>query len=196
MNIAILILAAGNSTRMGVAKQLLPVGKTTLLGVTIESAIQTKASKLYCVLGAKAESIGDSISKYNVETIFNPKYKTGLSSSIVAGIQHISNKDFDAVLILLGDQPFIIRNYLNKMIDTFKKHESKIVASTYKNTLGVPTIIPKAFFNQLIKLKGDKGAKGFLNNKKGDIIPLENMNLMDIDTKKEYLDYLNSLNFE
>ena len=196
MKIAILILAAGSSTRMGVAKQLLPIGKTTLLGVTIECAIQSNANKVCCVLGANVEVIQQSISKYNIEPIFNPNYKTGLSSSIVSGIQHLTNQNFDGLLILLGDQPLITAKYLNKMIDTFKNHDGKIVASKYNNTLGVPTIIPNRYYNQLLKLKGDKGAKDFLNTNTKEIIPLENINLMDIDTQKEYQDYLNSTNFE
>ncbi|WP_296381494.1 nucleotidyltransferase family protein [Winogradskyella sp.] len=196
MNIAILILAAGNSSRMGVAKQLLPIGKTTLLGVTIENALQSNANQVSCILGANAEAVRTSISKYNIESIFNPNYESGLSSSIVSGIQYIINQNFDAVLILLGDQPLIKGKYLNEMINTYKNNGTKIIASTYDNTFGVPTIIPKTYFNQLLKLKGDKGAKDFLNTRKEDIIPLKKTNLMDIDTKKEYQDYLNSINFE
>ncbi len=196
MKIAILILAAGSSTRMGVAKQLLPAGDTTLLGVSIEQALQSEADKVYCVLGSNADVIKQSISKYNIESIFNPNYQTGLSSSIVSGIQQATNQNFDAVLILLGDQPLIKAAYLNEMMDTFKNHDEKIIASKYNNTFGVPSIIPKRYYDQLLKLKGDKGAKDFLNTNNEEIIPLKNTNLMDIDTKKEYQDYLNSTNFE
>ncbi len=196
MKIAVLILAAGSSSRMGVTKQLLPVRETTLLGVSIEHALLSKANKVYCVLGSNAEVIKQSISKYDIESIFNPNYQTGLSSSIVAGIRQITNQKFDAVLILLGDQPLIKATYLNEMMDTFKNHDGKIIASKYKNTFGVPSIIPKRYYNQLLKLKGDKGAKDFLNTNNEEIIPLKNTNLMDIDTKKEYQDYLNSTNFE
>jgi molybdenum cofactor cytidylyltransferase len=196
MKIAILILAAGSSTRMGVAKQLLPVGENTLLGVSIKQALQSEADKVYCVLGSNAEVIKQSISKFKIEPIFNPNYKTGLSSSIVAGIQHLINQDFDATLILLGDQPLISVAYLNAMITTFKNHGEKIIASKYNNTFGVPSVIPKRSYNELLKLKGDKGAKDFLNTNKEEIIPLKNINLIDIDTKKEYHDYLNSITFK
>jgi molybdenum cofactor cytidylyltransferase len=193
MNIAILILAAGSSSRMGVAKQLLPVGKSTLLGITIENALQSKASKTYCVLGANAESIKVTISKYDIESIFNSNYKSGLSSSIVSGIEYISKRNYDAVLIALGDQPLISSQYFNMMMEAYKSNKEKIVASKYNSTFGVPTIIPKPYFNELLQLKGDKGAKDWLNSGKQTIIPLESTNLMDIDTKKEYQDYLNSI---
>ena len=196
MKIAILLLAAGSSSRMGIAKQLLPIGKTTLLGLAIETAFQSKANKVYCVLGANSEVIKQSISIYHIETIFNPNYKRGLSSSIVAGIEHISNQNYGAVLIVLGDQPLIKAEYLNEMIAKFKNNDEKIIASKYNNTCGVPAIIPKLYYDQLLQLKGDKGAKAFLNSNAEAIISLESTNLADIDTKKEYHDYLNSINFE
>jgi len=196
MNIAILILAAGSSSRMGASKQLLPAGKTTLLGVTIEIASQTNANKVFCVLGSNAEAIKKSISKYAVESIFNPKYKSGLSSSIVTGIQHLANQNFDAVLILLGDQPLITTQYLNEMMDTYNNHDGKIIASNYTETLGVPTIIPRTYYNELLKLKGDKGAKDWLFTRKKEIIPLKNTNLLYIDTNKEYQAYLKLINLK
>ena len=196
MNIAILILAAGSSSRMGVAKQLLPVGKSTLLGVTIENALQSNASKTYCVLGANDQSIKTSILKYDVETIYNPNYKSGLSSSIVSGIEHLSKKNYDAVLIALGDQPLITNRYFNTMIDAYKLNTENIISSMYNSTFGVPSIIPKPYFDKLLQLKGDKGAKDWLNSRKQTIITVESTNLMDIDTKKEYQDYLNSIKSE
>jgi molybdenum cofactor cytidylyltransferase len=196
MKIAILLLGAGSSTRMGVAKQLLAVGETTLLGVTIEQALQSKAAEVYCVLGSDSETIKASISTYTIKSIINPNYKTGLSSSIVAGIEHLKHQDFDATLIMLGDQPLITAAYLNEMMDAFKNNVEKIIASTYKTSFGVPSIIPKKYYGQLLKLKGDKGAKDFLNRHQKEVITLKNINLMDIDTKKEYQDYLNSIHSE
>ena len=196
MKIAILILAAGSSSRMGVAKQLLAVGETTLLGVAIEQALETNADKVYCVLGSNANTIKQSISRYHIESIINPNYKTGLSSSIAAGVQHLKNKDFDALLIMLGDQPRITKDYLNEMMATFKNNGAKIIASNYDSSFGVPAIISKKYYHQLLQLKGDKGAKNFLNNENKEIIALKNTSLMDIDTKKEYQDYLNSINYE
>jgi len=196
MNIAILILAAGSSSRMGVAKQLLPVGQSTLLGISIKNALQSNASDTFCVLGANAESIKVTILKYNIETIINPNYKLGLSSSIVSGIKHIYTKNYDAVLIALGDQPLVTSQYLNTMIEAHKLNTENIIASRYNSTFGVPAIIPKLYFDQLLQLKGDKGAKDWLNSRKQTIISTESTNLMDIDTKKEYQDYLNSIKSE
>ncbi|MFK7834019.1 MAG: NTP transferase domain-containing protein [Winogradskyella sp.] len=196
MKIALLILAAGRSTRMKTAKQLLPVGTTTLLGSTIENALQSNTQAIYCVLGAYAETVEASISKYKVEIIFNPNYKSGLSSSIAAGIEYLNHKQFDATLIILGDQPYVNARYLNQMMATFKNNPDKIIATNYKTNLGVPALIPKVYYTDLLNLEGDSGAKTFLNSKTNNIIQLNNANVLDIDTKKEYQEYIDSVKFE
>lgn len=185
MKTAILILAAGNSTRMGEAKQLLSYQNTTLLGWAIKTAKNTATKEVFCVLGAHAEIIKKSIEKYQIETIYNPNYKNGLSSSISTGIKYLTSKNFDSVLILLADQPKITSGYLDILLNTAKENSTKIVASNYKENSGVPAIFPKTYFNQLINLSGDKGAKALLNSVK-DILKINATNLVDIDTKEDY----------
>jgi molybdenum cofactor cytidylyltransferase len=193
MNIAIIILSAGSSTRMGTTKQLLPIGDTTLLGISIENALQSNADKVFCVLGANTEKIQESAPLYNIEVILNNKYKEGLSSSIKKGIKHIEDKGFDAALIMLGDQPKVDSNYLNLLISYFKSNPTKITASEYEDTIGVPAIFPKIYFNQLQQVKGDKGAKDFLNMHKAQVISVKSDKLIDIDTQEDYLNFLKTL---
>lgn len=183
---AILILAAGSSSRMGKPKQLLPYKNTTLLGWTISQAKKSKANNVFCVLGANAEIITKDISKHKIECILNTNFKDGLSSSIVAGIDYLKSTDFDAILIMLADQPNINSDYLNKLIKTSEENPSKIIASNYIDKIGVPAIFTKKYFPHLLNLKGDKGAKDFLNNHQSKIIKLKPFNLVDIDTKEDY----------
>lgn len=183
---AILILAAGSSTRMNATKQLLPYKDTTLLGFAIETAKKTTANEVFCVLGHQAEIIKKSIEKQQVETILNPNFKEGLSSSIVAGIHHIIPKNFDTVLIMLADQPKITPVFLNKMLKTSIKNPTKIIASNYEENIGVPATFPKNNFSELLNLKGDKGAKNLLIKMSSKLISLESSNLIDIDTKEDY----------
>lgn len=193
MNVAIIILSAGSSTRMGTAKQLLPVGNTTLLGLSIEHAQTSKASKVICVIGANAKIIKDSISNYDIDIITNHNFKEGLSSSIFEGVNYIGNKNFDGVLVMLSDQPQVDAKYLNGLINSFENNPTKITASEYATSLGVPAIFPKIYFEQLQQLKEDKGAKDFLNANKSQIISIKSEKLIDIDTKEEYQNFLNSL---
>ncbi len=188
MNIATIILAAGNSSRMGTTKQLLPIGNTTLLGVVVKNALLSKTHKTYCVLGSNSEKIIPSLQEYDVEIILNPEYKTGLSSSIVKGINHVKTQNFDAVLIMLGDQPLVDTSFINNLIALYYKNPSCIAASNYAKGVGVPAIFPKEFFNELEKLKGDKGAKELLKAKKEQVYKAKfPVDLIDIDTYEEYL---------
>lgn len=191
MNIAILILAAGGSSRMKATKQLLPIDNNTMLGLTIERALNSKANKVFCVLGAHSEDISKSIADYNVKIILNSEFEKGLSSSIIKGIESIKPYSFNAVLITLADQPNVDIEYINTLIDTSKKHSQHIIASNYSGNYGVPAIFPSKFFDQLLQLKGDKGAKIFLNSNSETVIAVEAKDqLIDIDTREDYLNYL------
>lgn len=183
---AILILAAGKSSRMGSTKQLLSYKKTTLLGWAIEQAKQSKANAVFCVLGANSEIIEKSIENYLVETIYNVDYNNGLSTSIIAGINHLKDKNFDSVLIMLADQPNVTTDYLNQLIITSEENNSKIVVSNYGNKMGVPVLFPRQYFNKLINLKEDNGAKDFLKMHLSEIIKMSTFNLIDIDTREDY----------
>lgn len=183
---AIIILAAGSSSRMETPKQLLPYKNTTLLGWVIENAQKSIVNDVFCVLGSNVETIKKSIEKYNIETIYNPDFKDGLSSSIVSGIHHIIPENFDSVLIILADQPKITFTSLNELLKTSEENSIKIVASNYGNNVGVPAVFPKHFFKELLDLKGDKGAKKLLRELQSEIISINSFNLVDIDTKEDY----------
>lgn len=183
---ATLILAAGKSSRMGSPKQLLPYKTTTLLGWTVEQALQSKTNAVFCVIGANATPIKKSIEKYPIEIIFNANFNNGLSTSIVAGINYLKNKKFDTVLILLADQPNVTAHYLNELITASKENKTKIIASTYNESVGVPAVFPKQYFQQLLKLSGDTGAKKILEKHQKEIISIKPINLIDIDTVNEY----------
>lgn len=185
MKIAILILAAGSSSRMKRPKQLLEVKDKTLLSLVIENALQSKATTTYCVLGAHAQRIKKSISPYKVQTVINANHKKGLSSSIAKGILHLQPFNYDAVLILLGDQPFIETKFIDTLIDSYVQQPNHISAASYPNKIGVPAIFPKQYFENLLKLKGDKGAQELLNSDIKSITLITNT-LADIDTPDDY----------
>ncbi|CAL2108449.1 molybdenum cofactor cytidylyltransferase [Tenacibaculum sp. 190524A02b] len=191
MKVAILILAAGTSSRMGRIKQVLPYKHTTLLGWTIEQVIAVKEADTFVVLGANMGLIKKSIDAYSITIIENKSYREGLSTSIVTGINTIEVNAFDKVLILLADQPKITTDYLKKLIEISKKNQAKIIASNYGDKIGVPAIFPKKYFSKLKELTGDKGAGKLLNTTlKSEVLSLLNSNLTDIDTLTNYHELL------
>jgi molybdenum cofactor cytidylyltransferase len=195
-SIAILILAAGSSSRMKDIKQLLKIKDKTLLEITCENAKNSKAAPIFCVLGSNAGKIKKETRTQNIDFIYNSNYKTGLSSSIVTGIKFLEEKDFnlDAVLIMLADQPQVNTTYLNQLIALHQKNKDKIIASNYKGKSGVPAIFPKHYFADLKLLKEDKGARIFLQQNTSDTVLFEGpASLIDLDSPEEYRAYLKSL---
>lgn len=195
-NIAILVLAAGKSSRMKSIKQLEKVNNKTLLELTLEKLQSVSSSTIFCVLGANSDKIKAEISSKNIQFIENKKFDSGLSSSIVSGINYFNKKEFnfDGIFILLADQPAIEKTYLEAMLNLFQKNKNTIIASNYGEKLGVPAIFPKKYFSDLLLIKGDKGAKEFINKRKKEVLcPKTTTNFVDIDTKEDLQLYKNSI---
>ena len=195
-NIAILILAAGDSTRMGTPKQLLKWENTTLLGKAIETAKKANATKICVVLGANYEIIKAKINHYKVEILKNDGWKLGLGSSIAFGVTHLleSDTNFDAVLIMLADQPLIDSVYLNKVLEKYEMRKRRIVATSYNNTKqGVPVLFDATYFEELSQQNDDKGAKMILQKHSKNVSAINADNLvLDIDTLEDYNRLYNS----
>jgi molybdenum cofactor cytidylyltransferase len=193
-NIAVIVLAAGKSSRMKMPKQLVKIGNNFLLEFVLSKAKAIYKNHVYCVLGANDARIRREISSPNIHFIYNPTFNEGLSSSIVTGISKIElQPDYKAVLILLGDQPAIEKEYLNAMISLFSEDNSKIIAANYGGKLGVPAIFPQSYFSKLKKMSGDFGAKEILH-KNSEVSTLNKQtNFIDIDTEKDLQDFKNSI---
>ena len=188
--VAVVVLAAGSSKRMGQPKQMLCVADSTLLEKVLLQTLKSRAEKVFCVLGSAGALIEKSIAHLEVEVVMNPHFEMGLSSSIVAGIAKVDSDGFDSVLLVLGDQPDVDSAYLDLLIDT--QASEKIVASSYDRRAGVPALIPRAYFGALRALEGDKGAQNFLNGSI-PVIRIEGGCLVDLDSFDDYERYLENL---
>jgi len=194
-DLAVLVLAAGKSTRMKAIKQLVKIDDTFLLDITLEKAKKIAPTNTFCVLGANAALIKQQITTKNVTFVNNKNFETGLSSSIVSGIHYFKedNRDFKGVMVLLADQPAIETTYLETMLTIFMKTKNQIIASNYGDFFGTPAIFPKKSFQDLLLLKGDKGAKSYLNNPLTKVIaPHKTTNFTDIDTLEQLKLFRNS----
>ena len=194
-NIPILILAAGESKRMGRrVKQLLPWKNTTLLENALTHAKESQVEDIYVVLGANEEFIKMQTQFPDDICIYNENWSNGMGSSIVAGLQHILSlpKDYDGILVMLADQPFIDGEYLDKIINTWGKARATITATGYENGLGVPAMFDKCHFPELLKLTKDYGARNIINDSNIKIINPQGKE-MDIDTWQDYQELVKKL---
>ena len=184
--IAILILAAGNASRMGKIKQLLSYKNSTLLGYAVEEALLTSADAVYAVLGANSKTIRTEI-KANIKWIFNADWQLGMGTSISKGISVIAEAGYEGVLIMLADQPKIDHLFLNALMAEEAKNPAAIIASDYGNKNGVPAFFPKLYFDQLKKLNTDQGARELLNGGSIEVIGVPAKEYIeDIDTPADY----------
>jgi molybdenum cofactor cytidylyltransferase len=196
MNLAVLILAAGKSSRMKDIKQLLKVNGKSLLAIAIGTSKKITPMSITCVLGANAEKIQQECTSEHVHFVINNNYEKGVSSSIVAGLKHLlkEQEQFDGVLIILADQPAIALAYYTEMKALFLNDTSKIIASDYQGKFGVPAIFPASLVPELLRIKGDKGAKEVLENYKERVFcPKIIPNLLDLDTQEDYKKFINSI---
>lgn len=188
-NLAVLILAAGTSSRLGEPKQLLKIGNETFIQIAVKNALEI-SSNVRVVLGHKSDEIINEIIDFPISIIVNSNYKEGMGSSISYGMSNFFESE--NVLILLCDQPLIPVSHYKKLIKKSSENKNLIICSKYQNKFAVPSIFPKIYFEMLEDLKGDKGAKKFLDENPLDFVLLEDKYSMDIDTKKDYVDFLNN----
>ncbi|MFK7770730.1 MAG: NTP transferase domain-containing protein [Saprospiraceae bacterium] len=185
-NIAIIILAAGSSSRLGRPKQLLEFHGNTLLQNSINTALNI-SNNVIVVLGANEKLIRPTLSDFPIEIILNENWPEGMSSSIRTGMSILENKNCDAVLIMLCDQPFVDAILLEKMISVFEKSELPILASEYEGKVGVPAIFDISFFQKLKTLEGQKGAKALIiNNLERVERVIFEKGKIDIDTEEDW----------
>ena len=156
---AMIILAAGQSKRMGTIKQNLPWKRTTLLGHAIEQGLNSVADHVFIVLGSNSEAIISEINSSNITTIYNPNWQAGMGTSIASAMQHLDKNSlhFDAVLITLSDQPLIEYKHYNKLINSLFVNNKKIVATQIDNRAGVPAIFSSQYlvcFQNCIRIMG------------------------------------------
>ena len=178
--IAAIILAAGQSRRMGFPKLELEYNNKSFLKIAIDKAVQV-ADISYLVVGANKQYLKE-IKDSNVIAVNNPDWSKGLSSSLKAGILAL-DKEVRAAIIILPDQPLVELEHLQNLIEVFNNSDKNLVYSKYQDSLGVPAIIGCELFAQVVKIKGDKGARVLAANNNYDWIRLEHY--LDIDSPED-----------
>jgi molybdenum cofactor cytidylyltransferase len=158
MSIAILVIAAGASRRLGQAKQLLRHRNTFLLHYILDECVVSRLGDVHLVLGANRAQIQTKID-LNIPIYFNNDWSEGMGKSIAFGMQQIMQKNYDGVIVTVGDQPFFDQYILKELVLKQKEKQAKIVISTYSKGAGTPCYFDKSLFAELCQLRSDIGAK-------------------------------------
>ena len=188
-NTGIIILAAGSSSRFGNTKQLAQFKGKTLLKHTIEEATEAGAQPVVVVTGANADEVSKEIQNEKVEIVFNKNWEQGMASGIVVGLKNaiILNKELEKVIITVCDQPFVSSSLFQQLFQGQNESAKHIVASAYANTIGTPALFTIKYFDALMGLTGDQGAKGLLKKYSDDLATVDFPDgYIDIDTQEDY----------
>ncbi len=172
--VAALILAAGQSRRSGASHKLRATfDGVPLLRRTCETVLEAGFSKALVVLGFEKESFASQIKSLPVETVKNPRFAEGLSTSLQTGIQAL-NADADGVLVMLADMPALTAADIVKLVEAFKRAGgAAVVRATDNGKRGNPVILPRMVFPEIMKLRGDVGAKPIVEGFEGRVIDVE-----------------------
>jgi molybdenum cofactor cytidylyltransferase len=189
--VSAVILAAGTSTRMGRAKQLLPLGGTTVLAQTIENVCSAGLDEIILVLGASAEAIRRQLPQSLIaclKVVVNHAYGQGMASSLREGLSRVDPRS-DAALIILGDQPFIQPQTLHRIMDAYRGARAQIVIPSYQGNRGNPVLLDRSVFSEVMALEGDTGCRAIFPNHLSAILKVEVEDqgiLLDIDSQDDY----------
>ena len=192
MKTGIILLAAGSSSRLGRAKQLIEFQGKTLIKKAIEEAQNSQADCLVLVLGSNPELIQTGFDSSSTPFIVNPDWQHGMSSSMQAGLRFLMEKEvIDQVLLILCDQPFVDASLLDQLITAKEESGKKIVASAYSNTMGVPALFDGRYFEELLQLSGSEGAKKVIFNHQAEVQALDfPLGAVDLDTEEDVNQFL------
>ena len=196
METGIILLAAGTSSRLGKPKQLLEFNDTTLLQNAIVQAKSLPNSFVLVVTGAYKESIAYEVSKTDVQSIHNRNWESGMASSIVIGLLKLEElkPTIDSCIISVCDQPHISTAIFKDLINNYNESGKGIVASNYSDTLGVPVLFDRKYFEELKKLKGNEGAKKIIQLHQTDVATIAfEKGAIDIDSIEDYNKLINKL---
>lgn len=187
-NIALIILAAGNSSRLGKPKQLIVFYGETLLERIIREALESVCSPIVVVTGNDSETFRQHLKGYNVQIVENKNWEQGMGSSISFGIERLieTKNDLDGVVLCVCDQPFVTADTVNNLVKVFQKQNSKIIASEYGDALGVPALFDKSLFAELADLQGKVGAKKIIEKYRGETFAVGfPEGEIDVDTEED-----------
>jgi len=188
MKTGLILLAAGNSTRMGTPKQLLQYRGRPLVHHAALVALQSRCRPVIVVLGANAGPVRQALHDLPVEPIENPLWSEGMGTSIQAGLRAAVDYELDGIILALADQPLVTADTYNLLVAGHETSAKPIVTSVYAGTVGVPVYFAREYFPHLMALKPDQGCKGVILAHSDNALRIACSEAEeDIDTPLDYL---------
>jgi molybdenum cofactor cytidylyltransferase len=161
-----LLLAAGGSSRMGRPKQLVEFEGTSLIRIAARALTASGCNPLVAVVGAEIDRSTREIEDLPLQITVNDEWQSGISTSLRSGVRSllVIDADLDGILITLCDQPLVNGGHLAEMLQRFGRTDAHVVAARYDGRPGVPALFSAKFFDRLMLLNGDQGARQLIRD--------------------------------
>jgi len=192
VNVAAIVLAAGESSRMGRPKPLLPMNGETFLGHLLAEIRASRVARTVIVLGYKPELVLEAMPEVIPLAVVNERYELGQLSSLQVGLDAVGNEP-DAVLMFLADHPFITRSLIDAVIEAREQSGLPIVIPTSGGRRGHPTLFARSLFPELLAAPLDQGARVVVRAHAHEVLELPTEEagvLADVDTPEQYQQWL------
>jgi molybdenum cofactor cytidylyltransferase len=186
--VSALLLAAGESRRMGEFKQLLAFGGKTFVECCVDNLLASRAGEVVVVTGHREEEVRRALAGRPVRFVQNPDYRSGMSSSIKRGVQAIAD-DRRACLIALVDQPQIGTDIVNHVIGAYEKSGPLIVIPTYRGRNGHPVLLDLKLKDEILAMDSEQGLRQVVHAHAPDTVRVEvhtDAVLLDFDFPEDY----------
>jgi molybdenum cofactor cytidylyltransferase len=183
-----IVLAAGESRRMGTQKLLLPFGDTTVVGTVVRTALASRVGGTIVVLGADRDAVRGELADRGVGFAVNANFHLGMLSSVQAGFRALPARARAAV-VMLGDQPFLAAAVVDAVIAAYEEGGQGLVIPTFRGRRGHPVLIDLKFRDEVIGLGQADGLRRLMRSHPGDIREVESGDaniLRDLDTPEDY----------
>ena len=195
VDVAIILLAAGSSSRMGKSKQLIKINGESLLIKSVKAALHSKSINAIVVLGANETEHRAEIESFPVSIVSNSNWSKGMGSSLKAGLHYLKSTSdkSEAVIIMVCDQPLLTSLHLDKLIDSYHSTRKSIIASSYSGSIGVPALFDQSMFGQLALLEDAQGAKRIIESNMNVVEKIDfPEGSIDLDTPEDFNQFANT----
>lgn len=190
-----IVLAAGESRRMGTPKMLLPYNDLTIIEQVIRNLMDSNVDRVVVVVGANREEIMKVTRRYDVFHCYNEDYRSGMLSSVKCGFYSLPEGCL-AALIMPGDQPMTGPGEINRVISAFAESEKGLVMPAFEGKRGHPLIVDVKYMDEILSLNEGEGLRALAIRHPDDVLESETDDpsvLRDIDTREDYINEISNI---
>ena len=187
-----IVLAGGESKRMGTPKMMIPFRGGTIISTAVKNILESDIKNVIVVLGAYRSGVKKATEQLDVKYCYNPDYREGMLSSVRCGFRSLPD-DLRAALVFPGDQPLIGPEVVNLVINAYLQTGKGMVVPVYDGQRGHPLLVDGKYRDEIQKLEGPDGLRELARRNPDDVLEIETDNpliLKDIDTREDYLNVL------